>query len=68
MPRIKLAVYDVVGDAHASAMEYHGRILDAIAARDEHAARHWMVEHLRQAEAHVRMSLDGVRPHSAAVH
>lgn len=57
MPRIKLAVYNVVTDAHASAVEYHGRIVDAIADRDEAAARHWMVEHLRIAESHVLLSL-----------
>ena len=66
MPRIKLAIYDVVKNAHESAVEYHGKILDAIAAQDEQAARHWMVEHLKQAEVHVRMSLDRGKQQTAA--
>jgi GntR family transcriptional repressor for pyruvate dehydrogenase complex len=65
MPKIKLAIYGVVKDAHASAVDYHGKIVDAIAAQDEQAARHWMEEHLKNAEAHVRMSLADGRPQSA---
>jgi GntR family transcriptional repressor for pyruvate dehydrogenase complex len=59
MPKIKMAVYGVVKDAHASAVEYHGKIVQAIEAKDEEGARHWMAEHLKQAEAHIRMSLEG---------
>jgi GntR family transcriptional repressor for pyruvate dehydrogenase complex len=58
MPKIKLAVYDVVKDAHQSAVEYHGKILDAIAAKDKEEARHWMAEHLKHAEDHIRISLE----------
>lgn len=57
MPKIKLAIYDVVKDAHASAVEYHGKIVDSIARQDEQAAHHWMSEHLKQAESHIRESL-----------
>lgn len=64
MPKIKLAIYGVVKDAHASAVDYHGKIVDAIAAQDEQAARHWMAEHLKHAEAHVRMSLADSGPQS----
>lgn len=64
MPKIKLAIYGVVKDAHASAVEYHGKIVQAIAAQDEQAARHWMAEHLKHAEAHVRMSLADSGPQS----
>jgi GntR family transcriptional regulator, transcriptional repressor for pyruvate dehydrogenase complex len=67
MPKIKLAIYGVVKDAHASAVEFHGKILDAIAAQDEEAARRWMAEHLKQAEVHVRMSLEDGKPQTAHV-
>ena len=58
MPKIKMAIYGVVKDAKASAVEYHGKIVQAIASHDELGARHWMEEHLKHAEAHIRMSLD----------
>jgi GntR family transcriptional regulator, transcriptional repressor for pyruvate dehydrogenase complex len=65
MPKIKLAVYDVVKNAHKSAVEYHGHILDAIAEKDENAARHWMSEHLKEAEVHIRMSFIDGKPQPA---
>lgn len=63
MPRIKEGVYEVVADAHESAMEWHGAILKAILGRDREAACERMREHLAVAEEHVRAML----AHSAAV-
>lgn len=65
MPKIKMAVYGVVKDAHSSAVEFHGKIVQAIEQRDEEAARYWMAEHLKYAEAHVRMSLEEGKPQTA---
>lgn len=57
IPKIKLAVYDVVKNAKESAVEYHGKIITAIDAKDEQQARYWMQEHLKQAEEHIREAL-----------
>lgn len=57
MPQIKLAVYDAVAGAKEAAVEYHTRILDAIAAKDEEGARRHMYDHLKKAEAQIRESL-----------
>lgn len=57
MPQIKLAVYDVVKDAKQSAVEYHAKIIEAIAAKDETGAGHWMYEHLKKAESQIRLTL-----------
>lgn len=58
MPQIKSSVYATIHDAKASAVEYHGKILESIVARDETAARNWMIEHLRIAEKHARVMLE----------
>ena len=57
MPHIKMAIYDVVQDAKESAVEYHGKIIEAIARKSEQDARHWMLEHLKQAELHIRRAI-----------
>jgi GntR family transcriptional repressor for pyruvate dehydrogenase complex len=57
MPQIKLAVYDVVKDAKESAVEYHAKIIEAIANKDDSGARHWMQEHLKKAESQIRLTL-----------
>ena len=57
MPRIKLNVYLSVEDAHASAVEWHTAIAEAIFARDVERAEACMAQHLRIAEEHVRKML-----------
>ncbi len=54
MPRIKASVYGAIGEAKEAAVEWHGKILDAILARDADRARATMEEHLEIAEQHVR--------------
>ncbi|HIG74603.1 MAG TPA: FadR family transcriptional regulator, partial [Bacteroidetes bacterium] len=46
MPAIKASVYEVVGDAHAAAVHWHTRILDAILDRDAERAEAEMRGHL----------------------
>jgi GntR family transcriptional regulator, transcriptional repressor for pyruvate dehydrogenase complex len=56
MPAIKKRVYDHVGGARASAIEWHGKIVDAIEARDPEAAMLRMQQHLAIAEEHILRS------------
>lgn len=58
MPKIKLTIYEVVSDARLAALDYHGRILTAIIARDPDQAAAAMRDHLRVAEHHARLMLD----------
>lgn len=53
MPTIKKAVYDEIADARASAIEWHGRIFDAIKRSDADGAFEAMTRHLKIAEEHV---------------
>ena len=53
MPAIKTDIYGVVGDAHAAAVLWHTRILDAILDRDPEAASAAMAGHLEVAMEHV---------------
>ena len=53
MPAIKADVYGAVGDAHATAVHWHSRILDAVLARDAGLAEAEMRGHLRIAMEHV---------------
>jgi GntR family transcriptional regulator, transcriptional repressor for pyruvate dehydrogenase complex len=57
MPHIKMAIYDVVENAKESAVEYHGKIVEAISRKNEHDARYWMLQHLKQAEEHIRRAI-----------
>ena len=54
MPAIKADVYGVVGDAHAAAVHWHTRILEAILDRDASRAEAEMHGHLEVAMEHVR--------------
>lgn len=56
MPKIKASVYASVKDAQHSAIEWHGKILDAILKRDAAGARKAMEGHLRIAEDHIRFT------------
>lgn len=53
MPRIKLSVHQVIEEARYSAIEWHGRILEAILARDSDKARAHMEYHLIESERHI---------------
>lgn len=53
MPSIKKAVYDEISGARAAAIEWHGRIYDAIERSDPDGAFDAMTEHLKIAEEHV---------------
>jgi GntR family transcriptional regulator, transcriptional repressor for pyruvate dehydrogenase complex len=57
MPQIKSSVYATIDDAKASAVVYHGKILEKIVNRDENGARKVMEEHLLIAELHARSML-----------
>lgn len=57
MPQIKLAVYDAIKGAKEAAVEYHTKIIDAIAAKDEEGARRAMYGHLKKAESQIRQTL-----------
>ena len=54
MPEIKASVHQVVVDARESAIEWHGKILQAIAAGSAEEARLCMARHLDVSEDHVR--------------
>lgn len=54
MPAIKTDVYDLVEDAHETAVHWHARILDAILERDAEGARDAMAGHLEIAMEHVQ--------------
>ena len=56
MPGIKAQVYDVVNDAHDTAVYWHSRILEAILDRDAERARAEMAGHLEIAMEHVRLA------------
>jgi len=58
MPQISLALYDVVKDAIAVAVDFHTRILGAIEAKKEESARQCMYDHLKKAEQHIRLTLE----------
>ena len=58
MPRIKSSVHQVIMDAKESAVEWHGRILEAIASRRVDEARACMARHLDVSEEHVRQVLE----------
>lgn len=58
MPQIKASVYEVVRDAKEAAVEWHGRILEAILARDPDAARETMIRHLEIARQHIERTLE----------
>ncbi len=58
MPEIKTSVYGAVEDAKESAVEWHGKILEAILDRDPKKARRMMEEHLVIAEEHIQRLLD----------
>jgi GntR family transcriptional repressor for pyruvate dehydrogenase complex len=53
MPVIKKSVYKVVQDAHQSAVEWHGKILEAILASDPAGAHKAMADHLEIAKHHI---------------
>ncbi len=53
MPSIKKAVYDEITGARAAAIEWHGRIFEAIRRSDPEGAFDAMTEHLKIAEEHV---------------
>ncbi|HVN48333.1 MAG TPA: FadR/GntR family transcriptional regulator [Bacteroidota bacterium] len=56
-PRIKSLVYATVADAKQSAIEWHGKILNAILLRNAHEAHDTMMHHLNIAEQHDRQIL-----------
>ncbi len=58
MPQIKSSVHKVVEDARYSAIEWHGRILDAILRRDAEGARSSMETHLKESEKHILQLLE----------
>ncbi len=58
MPRIKASVHQVVIDAKESAIEWHGKILQAIAAGTADEARLCMARHLDVSEDHVRQVME----------
>ncbi len=58
MPQVKSSVHKVVEDARYSAIEWHGRILDAILRRDAESARTCMEAHLKESERHILQLLD----------
>ena len=51
---IKATVYATVPIAKPSAVEWHGKILDAILSRDAESASANMMQHLKIAEEHDR--------------
>jgi GntR family transcriptional repressor for pyruvate dehydrogenase complex len=57
MPAIKADVYEVVGDAHAAAVLWHTKVLDAILERDAPGAETAMKQHLEVAREHVESAL-----------
>ena len=57
IPEIKSKVYATIEEAKDSAVVWHQRILDQIAARKPAAAEKAMAEHLRIAEAHAKRML-----------
>jgi len=57
MPQIKSSIYASVENAQESAVEWHGKILDRILARDAEGANRAMRDHLRIAEEHVNLML-----------
>lgn len=57
MPEIKSSVYATVRNAKGSALIWHEKVLDMVAAGNPEGARSAMVEHLRIAEDHVKKML-----------
>ncbi|MBM4168983.1 MAG: FadR family transcriptional regulator [Ignavibacteria bacterium] len=66
MPQIKSSVYASVKNAQESAVEWHGKILERILARDAEGAQNAMREHLRIAEEHVNIMLQSQRQTDSA--
>lgn len=66
MPGIKKMVYDEVGSAKEAAIEWHGKVLDAILARDAQAAFDAMKAHLNIAEEHVKFAIERTAKEAAA--
>ncbi len=58
MPQIKASVHQVVMDARESAIEWHGKILQAIAEGVAEEARLCMARHLDVSEDHVRQVME----------
>ncbi len=58
MPKISMALYEVVEEARDMAILYHTRLFEAIEAGKEESARRCMVEHLKAAEQHIRATLE----------
>lgn len=57
MPEIKKSVYATNDHAKESAVEWHGKIVERIIARDVEGARTMMQKHLEIAEEHIRVML-----------
>jgi GntR family transcriptional repressor for pyruvate dehydrogenase complex len=66
MPEIKSSVYATVRNAKGSALIWHEKVLEMIAAEDPKGARSAMEEHLRIAEDHVKKML--AAQHSESSH
>ena len=60
MPSIKKAVYDEISGARASAIEWHSRIMEAIARSNPDDAFESMMRHLLIAEEHVTRAKSAV--------
>ncbi|MDE2958391.1 MAG: FadR/GntR family transcriptional regulator [Bacteroidota bacterium] len=58
MPGIKHSVHQVIEEARYSAIEWHGRILKAILARDPEQARANMEYHLIESERHITQMME----------
>lgn len=61
MPEIKSSVYATVRNAKGSALVWHEKILEMVAAKDPGGARSAMVNHLKIAEDHVKKMLAAQR-------
>lgn len=58
MPRIKHSVHQVIEEARYSAIEWHGKILNAILARNPERARANMEYHLIESERHITQMME----------
>lgn len=67
MPQIKSSIYASVDNAQESAIEWHGKILERILARDPEGATLAMRDHLRIAEEHVNVMLQAQRQADSSV-
>ena len=66
MPSIKHSVHQVIEEARYSAIEWHGRILEAILARDPEQARADMEYHLIESERHITQMMGAERESETA--